>query len=166
MFLSISVFTNKERRRDAAVRPLPGVLLPNFMQDQKPLVQTQEKQQKKEKHLWKKGESGNPNGRPKGSVSITTEIKARMLKVFPEKSAKITTEDGKKIKKIKKPYLQKIIETIFDNAIVQKDTRTLNQIWAYIDGHPKATLDIGADKQSLEDLTRFFKMTAQEKKDE
>lgn len=113
---------------------------------------------------YKKGQSGNPKGRPPGSVSITGEIRARLLKVFPEKQAKVIGSDGKRIMKIKKTYLQKVVEAVFDNAIVQKDQRALNQIWAYIDGQPKATLDIGADKDSLADLTDFFRGIAKPKK--
>ncbi len=120
-------------------------------------------QKKPGRNLFKKGQSGNPAGRKPGSVSITSEIKARLLKVFPEKSAIVIGEDGKKLKKIKKTYLEKVVETIFNNAIVQKDTRTLNQIWAYIDGQPKATLDIGADKESLAQLTEFFRNVAKGK---
>lgn len=113
-------------------------------------------------HLFKPGQSGNPKGKPPGAVSITGEIKAKLLKIYPEKQ--VIGADGKKIKKLKKTYLQKIIEAIFENAVVQKDTRTLNQIWAYIDGQPKATLDIGADKESLATLTEFFRGVGKKKK--
>ena len=113
---------------------------------------------------FKKGQSGNPKGRPIGSVSITAEIKARLLKVFPEKQAQVTRDDGKKIFQIKKTYLQKIVEATFDNAIVQKDQRSINQIWAYIDGQPKATLDIDVDKESLASLTDFFRAIANKNK--
>ncbi len=51
-------------------------------------------------NLFKKGQSGNPNGRPKGTVSITTEIRARLLKIYPEKQAAVTDDNGKKIIKI------------------------------------------------------------------
>lgn len=112
---------------------------------------------------FKPGQSGNPKGRPVGTLSITGEIKAKLLKVYPQKLAQVTGDDGKKLFHIKKTYLQMIIESIFDNAIKQKDPRTLNQIWAYIDGQPKATIDIGADKDSLNDLTNFFRSIAKKK---
>lgn len=121
------------------------------------------KQAKRRDHLFKPGQSGNPHGRPPGSVSITSAIRDRLNKVFPEKSAIVKGPDGTKIKKIKKTYLQKIVETVFENAIVTKDQRALNQIWAYIDGHPKATIDIGADKESLADLTEFFRLIGKKK---
>ena len=75
---------------------------------------------------FKPGQSGNPKGRPVGSVSITTEIRSRLLKVFPEKQATVIGEDGKKIKKLKKTYLQKIVETIFENAFIILWKRMLN----------------------------------------
>ena len=59
--------------------------------------------------------------------------------------------------------MEKIIETIFHNAIELKDARTLKDIWSYIDGQPKATIDIGADKDSLSELTEFFKSVATQK---
>jgi hypothetical protein len=34
-----------------------------------------------EEYRWKKGESGNPAGRPAGSVSITAEIKRKLQEV-------------------------------------------------------------------------------------
>lgn len=131
-------------------------------------VNTAEFQQNKPQRVigrpFKPGQSGNPKGKPPGTVSITTEIKATLRKVYPRKTATVTVEDGKKLFKIKKTYLQRVIETIFENAIEQKDQRALNQIWAYIDGHPKATLDIGADKDSLIELTEIFRNMATPKK--
>lgn len=109
---------------------------------------------------FKPGQSGNPKGVKPGTISITAAIKERMNKKFPERLATVTGNDGKKLKKAKKTYLQKVVETIFDNAIVSKDQRTLKDIWSYIDGQPKATIDIGADKESLEILTEYFKKVA------
>lgn len=111
-----------------------------------------------------KGQSGNPKGRPPGTVSITAEIKKKMLEIFPEPLTEITDDQGKKIIQAKKTYLEKTIEIIFETALKDKDTRVLTQMWAYMDGHPKATIDIGADKSSLDDLTDFFRLMAAPKK--
>ena len=112
---------------------------------------------KRQKNLkpFKKGQSGNPRGRPPGTVSITDAIKRKLNEVYPS-----TKKDKNKKKRI---YLEKIIDTILDNALIKKDPRTLEKIWAYMDGHPKATIDIGADKQSLAELTEFFRAIAKKK---
>lgn len=46
------------------------------------------KQNKKNKTSWKEGQSGNPNGRPKGTVSLTTQIKEVAKWWAPEKMMK------------------------------------------------------------------------------
>lgn len=105
---------------------------------------------------WKPGQSGNPKGLPAGTVSITTAIRHKLLEIFPP---------GKNDKnKEKKLYLDKLVEGILENAIKHGDTRSQKDIWAYMDGHPKATIDIGADKDSLSELTEFFRAVAKHKK--
>ncbi len=104
---------------------------------------------------FKKGRSGNPAGKPKGSVSITEAIRRKL----EEEYFNIKNPEEKKT------YLEKIIETIFHNALEAKDARTLKDIWSYIDGQPKATLDIGADKEGLAELTEFFREAAKNKND-
>ncbi len=104
---------------------------------------------------WKKGQSGNPNGRPPGTVSITSAIKRKLLEVYPD----VKHGDNKE----KRLYLDKLVDGIFKNAIENQETRTQKDIWSYIDGQPKATVDIGVDKSSLEDLTGFFKAVANKK---
>jgi hypothetical protein len=99
------------------------------------------------------GQTANPNGRPKGSISITEAIKRKLEEEYND----INKPEEKKT------YLERIIETIFHNAIELKDARTLKDIWSYIDGQPKATIDIGADKDSLAELTEFFKQVANKK---
>ena len=105
---------------------------------------------------FKAGVSGNPEGRPKGSLSITSAIKKKL----EEDYVNLANPEEKK------QYLEKIIEAIFHNAIELRDARTLKDIWSYIDGQPKATVDIGADKESLSELTRFFKAVANPQDDE
>ncbi|MEO5367791.1 MAG: hypothetical protein H7831_15810 [Magnetococcus sp. WYHC-3] len=65
---------------------------------------------------------GNPGGgRPKGSLSITAEIKKKLQEV-PE---------GKE-----KTYLQYLIDQILKKAVIEADQQTIKQIWNYIDGMP------------------------------
>lgn len=127
------------------------------MTDTEPIIDKAVKKQRKLANLkpFKKGESGNPAGRPKGSVSITAGIKAMLEEQY------LNIKDPEE----KKTYLQKIIESIFHNAIEAKDARSLKDIWAYIDGQPKQTMDLGVDKDSIEELTEFFRIVAKPKKD-
>ena len=74
-----------------------------------------------EEFRWKKGESGNPAGRPVGSVSITAEIK-RKLQEIP---------DGQQ-----KSYLELLINRILKQAVVDGNEQMIKQIWSYIDGPP------------------------------
>lgn len=121
---------------------------------------------------FKKGQSGNPKGRPKGTVSITTEIKNKLLKIYPKKVEVTDPLTGeKRLIKEKKLYLDKIIEAIFENGIELKDPRTLNQIWAYLDGSPKQT--IAGDKENPlrvitmdSDLAKQYGITPSESKND
>lgn len=84
---------------------------------------------------FQKGKTGNPNGRPAGTgLSITTEIK-RKLREVPKGQ--------------KKTYLQQLIQTIMDKAIKEKDSKTIKQIWNYIDGLPKQSVDVTSNGESL-----------------
>lgn len=75
----------------------------------------------------------NLDGRPKGSVSITTEIKKK-LEEIPE---------GQKA-----TYLQLLINRIMKQAIQDGDQQMITRIWNYVDGMPKQSTDIttGGDK--------------------
>ena len=79
-----------------------------------------------EEYRWKKGESGNPAGRPAGSVSITAEIKRKLQEV----------PDGQQ-----KSYLELLINRILKQAVVDGNEQMIKQIWSYIDGPPKQTED-------------------------
>lgn len=91
--------------------------------------------------LFKKGESGNPDGRPKGSgISITTEIK-RKLEEVPEGQ--------------KKTYLQLLISRIMKDAIQDGDGQMISKIWAYVDGMPKESKDITSGGKPIPILNVF-----------
>lgn len=116
----------------------------------------QVKKRTKKDTQFKKGQSGNPAGKAPGTVSITEAIKRKLLEVFPA--------TGKDQNKEKKLYLDKLVERILENGIQNGETRTQKDIWNYMDGQPKATIDIGADKDSLSALTEFFRGVAKKKK--
>lgn len=89
-----------------------------------------------EKNKWKKGESGNPNGRPKGSgISITTEIKKKLAE----------KPEGQKA-----TYLQLLINRIMKQAIQDGDQQMIKQMWNYIDGMPLQRNDLTSDGEKIQ----------------
>lgn len=69
-----------------------------------------------------KGVSGNPKGRPKGTLSIVGEMKKRLAE----------TPVG-----WEKTFLELLVNKILKIAIVDGDVQMIKQIWNYIDGMPK-----------------------------
>ena len=106
------------------------------------------------KGRFEPGSTGNPKGRPKGSLSITQAIKTKLLEAYPGIDPKE-----------KKTYLDMIVEGILKNAIENGDARSQKEIWAHIDGQPKASIDFFTDQErtNLEELTDFFRKTAKQK---
>jgi len=88
---------------------------------------TAEKQQKRPRgRPFKPGESGNPEGRPKGTISITAMVKQELKRVPPDQ--KIT-------------YLELLVKKILKKAIVNEDKETIKLIWNYVDGMPKQAVE-------------------------
>lgn len=97
---------------------------------------------------FKPGISGNPLGKPRGAgISITTAIKRKLEEQYIDPNNP----------EAKRTYLEKVIDSIFHNALELKDARTLKDIWSYIDGLPKGTLALDVDKENLQQLTDFFR---------
>src|SRR3989338_3991507 len=67
------------------------------------------------------GKSGNMAGRPIGSLSITEEIKKKLLEV-PAKE--------------RQTYLEKLVSKIVEMAVAG-DQQMIKSIWVYMDGTPK-----------------------------
>jgi len=115
-----------------------------------------------EKGRFVEGESGNPEGRTKGSLSITAKIKEELEKCPPSQD--------------KRTYLELLVKRILNKAIVEGDTQMIRQIWNYIDGLPKESLDlttkggklgipisVDLSKMSFEELKKWAaKLDAQE----
>jgi len=78
------------------------------------------------KNQMKKGETLNPNGRPKKGTSIT-EIAKKFLDEIPVGQ--------------EKTYKQIFFETVFKLAVVDKDITALKLVWNYVDGMPTQALE-------------------------
>lgn len=114
---------------------------------------TAPKQQKKKVpgRPFPPGVSGNPAGRPKGSLSLTDLLRQVLLKVPPGDDPRTHAE-------------------IFIEKVVQQgsmgDSSAQKLIMNYIEGLPKQTFNIGVDKDNLKDLTDFFRLAAKSPKED
>lgn len=81
---------------------------------------------------FKEGESGNPNGRPKGSISITSAIRKKLEAVNP---------------KTKRLYVEDLVDMMIEKAVNEKDFRVIKEIWNHIDGSPRTTPEEVSDKK-------------------
>lgn len=84
------------------------------------------------KELWKKGQSGNPNGRPKDSFSLLTLLKKELKKIPKHLSTKE-----------KKTYAVLMVEKMLDKAIKEGDHSTHKLIMNYLEGMPKQSIEMG-----------------------
>jgi len=82
---------------------------------------------------FKKGQSGNPKGRPEGTISLTSMIKRKLQELTP---------DGKR------QALEMLADNIIQDALDSSDKmRAL--IWNYIDGLPKFNADITSSGEPM-----------------
>ena len=88
---------------------------------------------KQVKSWFKPGQSGNEKGRPKGSISITHEIKKKLAEIPPNE---------------RKTYLQILITKILKKALIDEEEPMIKLIWNYIDGLPTQTV-IGEGLQPM-----------------
>jgi len=75
---------------------------------------------------WKKGESGNPAGKPKGTYSLVTILK-RKLKEAVEEGGVAQGEE--------------LVENWIKKAKTDKDFKALESIVKYVDGMPQQKID-------------------------
>lgn len=73
---------------------------------------------------FKPGQSGNPKGRPKGSISLTSQIKKLLEKI-------VKTQDG-----TEKQRLEILAGNIISKAINEGNEAMIKLIWNYVDGMP------------------------------
>lgn len=89
---------------------------------------------------FKKGQSGNPNGRPVGTISIVEGIKRKLLEVEPG---------------TKKQYLDLFLSSYFKNAIKDGDTNLMRDLINRVDGMPKQSTDLTSDGEKIEGLVIY-----------
>lgn len=90
-----------------------------------------------EKGQFPKGVSGNPNGRPEGSVSIVEGIKRKLLEVEPAN---------------KKTYLELFLSKLFLKAIKEGNEQLMKDMINRIDGMPKQSTDLTSGGKELKGL--------------
>lgn len=71
--------------------------------------------------LFKPGQSGNPKGKPKGTISITQMVKRELRRRDPE---------------TRKTWLEIFVRRALLKAIKDQDTQMIKLIWNYVDGMP------------------------------
>lgn len=78
--------------------------------------------------VFKKGYSGNPDGKPEGAFSLLAILKAELQKC-PEGQDK-------------KTYAHLIVKRMLKEAIEKGDQQQIKLIWNYIEGMPKQNLEL------------------------
>lgn len=101
-----------------------------------------------ERGRFQKGVSGNPKGKPIGSVSIVAKLKNELQKVpVGQKSSR----------------LEELVSKILKKAIEEGNENMIKLVVNYIDGMPKQTMDLEAkveethipmDNQRIQELVR------------
>lgn len=104
-----------------------------------------------EKNKWKKGQSGNPNGRPVGSVSIVEGIKRKLLEVEPAN---------------KKTYLELFLSKLFLKAIKEGNEQLMKDMINRIDGMPQQRTDITSGDKPIPILNAIHSNHSSQEADE
>jgi len=84
-------------------------------------------------------------GRPKNSLSITDEIRRKLLEI-----PKITDSDGNPVRKT---YLELLVTQIIKQAILEGNDKMIKEIWNYVDGMPKQRIDIAEIEKNLKEIS-------------
>jgi hypothetical protein len=85
---------------------------------------------------FKPGESGNPNGRPKGSISLVGILREKLAEC-PEGTDK-------------KTYAQLLIQRALNIALQGGDVSMIRDIFDRIDGKPTGSLDLTSLGKQIE----------------
>lgn len=108
------------------------------------------KQQKKGKPRgkpFKPGQSGNPAGKPPGTLSLVGLLKKRLAEIHPDQ---------------KRSFAEVFIDNVIQDAM-DLDGPSRKLIMNYIEGMPKQQMLIDTNKDTLGELTDFFRAVGQGK---
>ncbi len=87
---------------------------------------------------FSQGTSGNPDGRPKGSVSLTSAIRRKLSEVNPDS---------------KRRYLEDMVDVMMEKAVKDKDFKVIKEIWNHMDGSPRQTIEQVGDMSSYDPIS-------------
>lgn len=93
---------------------------------------------------FKPGQSGNPAGRPPGSLSLLGLLKKRLAEINPENG---------------RTYAEQFMDNIIQDAM-DLDGPSRKLVMQYIEGMPKQQMIIDTNKDSVGELTEFFRNVA------
>lgn len=86
---------------------------------------------------WQPGESGNPNGRPKGARSLST-----ILKEMLEEEIEVNIDGVKSKKQFQEVIIRKLIKKANDG-----DIKAIQEIFDRVEGKSKQVVDMNFDMQ-------------------
>jgi hypothetical protein len=85
---------------------------------------------------WKKGQSGNPNGRPKGPG----------LTAILTKHLELKSDSGK-------TYAELLIQRVIHKAIIEGDQECIDLIWNRCEGKLASSIDLGSGGKPIQKFT-------------
>ena len=90
-------------------------------------------------HLWKRGQSGNPKGRPKGRLSLTALLRAKLQEVVDPETGETNAD--------------LLIRRIINEAKANGDFRFLNLALERMDGKVVTTIQANVTNTILTEMT-------------
>lgn len=92
---------------------------------------------------WKKGQSGNPKGKPKGSFSLVSILRRELQKISRDLP-----------KEQRKSYAEALIRKMLHKGIIEGNEQTQKLIMNYVDGMPKQTIETPGLTETLAELVK------------